>query len=121
MNTGICLVVLAWIRPRSGASTTRRGHSPARAVSSSSCATTVNVWAPTSTVIRGWALRLEYQAGWVGDPPLAAQIAKRPSPWGEQASGVTRSIPELAPMWWMRISVVPAHGPPTRPPFARNS
>src|ERR1700733_8485415 len=24
-------------------------------------------------------------------------------------------------MWWMRISVVPAHGPPTRPPFARNS
>src|SRR5580704_3652284 len=24
-------------------------------------------------------------------------------------------------MWWMRISVVLAHGPPTRPPFARNS
>src|ERR1700733_13799046 len=24
-------------------------------------------------------------------------------------------------MWWMRIRVVPAHGPPTRPPFARNS
>ena len=24
-------------------------------------------------------------------------------------------------MWWMRISVVPAQGPPTRPPFARNS
>ena len=25
------------------------------------------------------------------------------------------------PMWWMRISVVPAHDPPTRPSFARNS
>jgi hypothetical protein len=24
-------------------------------------------------------------------------------------------------MWWMRIGVVPAHGPPTRPSFARNS
>src|SRR5580693_9224001 len=24
-------------------------------------------------------------------------------------------------MWWMRISVVSAHGPPTRPSFARNS
>ena len=28
------------------------------------------------------------------------------------------SIPDLAPMWWMRISVVSAHGPPTRPWFA---
>src|SRR5271166_3943677 len=24
-------------------------------------------------------------------------------------------------MWWRRISVVPAHDPPTRPSFARNS
>ena len=40
---------------------------------------------------------------------------------GEQATGVTRSIPDLAPMWWMRISVVPVHIPPARPWFARNS
>ena len=53
--------------------------------------------------------------------PFAAQIANRPSPWGEQATGVTRSIPDRAPMWWMRISVVPVHIPPTRPAFARNS
>src|SRR2546429_3353431 len=32
-----------------------------------------------------------------------------------------RSTPDLAPMWWMRISVVSAQGPPTRPWFARNS
>ena len=34
---------------------------------------------------------------------------------------MTRSIPDLAPMWWMRISGVPANDPLTRPPFARNS
>ena len=34
------------------------GHSSARAVTSSSSASTVNVSAPTSTVISGWALRL---------------------------------------------------------------
>jgi hypothetical protein len=28
----------------------------------------------------GVALRLSYQSGWVGDPPLAATIAQRPSP-----------------------------------------
>ncbi len=39
----------------------------------------------------------------------------------EQPSGETRSIPDLAPIWWMRISMMPAHGPPTRPSFARNS
>jgi hypothetical protein len=33
----------------------------------------VNVWVPTPTVILGWALRLWYQFGWVGEPPLAAQ------------------------------------------------
>jgi hypothetical protein len=40
---------------------------------------------------------------------------------GKQPSGETRSIPDLAPTWWTRISVVPAHGPPTRPSLARNS
>ena len=50
-----------------------------------------------------------------------ATITRRPSGWGEQPSGVTRSTPDLAPMWWMRVSVVPAQGPPTRPWFARNS
>ncbi len=66
-------------------------------------------------------MRLWYQFGWVGDPPLAAQTEKRPFPRGEQATGVTRSIPDLAPMWWMRMSAVLSHIPPTRPPFARNS
>ena len=121
MNTGICRAVLAWNSPRLGAHATSLGHSSARAVLSSSSAGTVNVWVSTSTVILGLALRLRYQSGWAGDPPLEPTIAKRPSPWREQASGVTRSIPDLAPMWWMRISVVSAQGPPTRPWFARNS
>ena len=56
-----------------------------------------------------------------GDPPLAATIAMRPSGCGLQASGVTRSVPDLAPVWWMRIIGVPASGPRTRPSFARNS
>src|ERR1019366_10779813 len=107
--------------PGFGHSATSFGHSSARAVPSSSCARTVNVWGPASTAILGLALRLTYQIGWVGDPPLAAQIANRPPGWGEQATGVTRSIPDLAPMWWMRMSVVPSHIPPTRTWFARNS
>jgi hypothetical protein len=40
---------------------------------------------------------------------------------GLKASGVTHSIPDLAPMWWMGIIGVPAKNPPTRPWFARNS
>src|SRR5215470_6213993 len=98
MNTGNCRVVLAWAASSwPGNSATSLGHSLARAAPCSSSARTVNAWAPTSTVIVGWALRLWYQFGWVGDPPLAAQIANRPSGWGEQATGVTRSIPDLAP------------------------
>src|SRR5690349_7444227 len=79
MNTGICRLVLAWNAPRDGASVISLGHTPARAVSSSSSASTVNVLAPASTVILGLAVRLWYQSGWVGDPPLEAAIAKRPS------------------------------------------
>jgi hypothetical protein len=58
MNTGICRVVLVWNSPTAGASATNFGPSSARAVSSSSSASTVNVWAPTSTLILGLALRL---------------------------------------------------------------
>jgi hypothetical protein len=58
MTTGICRVVLAWNSPRAGVSATSFGHSSARAARPSSCANTVNVWVPTSTVILGWALRL---------------------------------------------------------------
>ena len=43
-----------------------------------------------------------------GDPPLAAHTTKRPPPWGEQATGVTCSIPDLAPTW--------CRGSPGRPP-----
>src|SRR6516165_11171871 len=114
MNTGNCRVVLAWCSARVGYSATSFGHSSARAAPASSSARTVNVWAPTSTVIFGWALMLWYQFGWVGDPPLEATITKRPPGWAEQPSGVTRSARDLAPMWWMRISVEPAHIPPTR-------
>src|SRR5579862_1584957 len=80
MNTGICRVVLAWNSPTEGYAATSFGHSPARAAPSSSSASTVNVWAPTSTVVLGLALRLWYQSGWAGDPPLEATITKRPSP-----------------------------------------
>ena len=58
MNTGICRVVLAWCSPTAGDCATSFGHSSARAVSSSSSASTVNVWVPTSTVIVGLAFRL---------------------------------------------------------------
>src|SRR5260370_53728 len=58
MNTGNCRVVLAWCSPRVGYSATSFGHSSARAAPASSSARTVNVWAPTSTVILGVALRL---------------------------------------------------------------
>ena len=57
MNTGICRVVLAWYLPTEGHSATF-GHSPARAVPSSSSASTVKVWVPTATLILGLALRL---------------------------------------------------------------
>jgi len=36
----------------------------------------VNVSAPTSIVMLGWALRLWYQAGCWGDPPLEAATVK---------------------------------------------
>jgi len=120
MDTGICRVVMAWCFPMSGDSAASDAHSPARAASSSSCASAVNVWVPTSTVILGWALRLSYQAGLAGDLPLEATIAMRPSGCGLHASGVTRSAPDLAPMWWMRIIGVPASHPPKCPWFARN-
>jgi hypothetical protein len=58
MNTGNCRVVLAWCSPRVGYSATSFGHSWARAEPASSSARIVNVWAPTSTVIWGLALRL---------------------------------------------------------------
>jgi hypothetical protein len=51
----------------------------------------VNVWIPTSTVILGWALRLKYQPGWAGDPPLAAQTANLSSGCEQQATGVPLS------------------------------
>jgi hypothetical protein len=50
MATGICRAVLAWYSPRLGAHATSLGDSSARAVPSSSSASTVNVWAPTSAV-----------------------------------------------------------------------
>ena len=58
MNTGICRVVLVWYSPTEGYSATSFGHSPARAVPSSSSASAVNVWVSTSTLILGLALRL---------------------------------------------------------------
>ena len=58
MNTGIRRLVLSWCSPTAGESATSFGHNSARAVSSSSSATAVNVWAPNSTEMPGWALRL---------------------------------------------------------------
>jgi len=53
MNTGICRVVLAWASSSWGYCATRLGHSWARAVSSSSSASTVSVWVATSAFILG--------------------------------------------------------------------
>jgi hypothetical protein len=58
MNTGIRRVVLVWNSPTAGDSATSFGHSSARAMSSSYCASTVNVSVPSSTLILGLALRL---------------------------------------------------------------
>src|SRR6476660_1157314 len=57
-STGNCRVVLAWCSPRVGYSATSFGHISARAPTANSSARTVNVWAPTSTVILGLALTL---------------------------------------------------------------
>jgi hypothetical protein len=61
-----------------------------------------------------------------GPPGIAAGAKRGPSACLAGGleylpSSVTRSIPDLAPMWWTSISGVPARGPPTRPSFARNS
>src|SRR5689334_15845775 len=48
-------------------------------------------------------------------------ITNVPSRWRLYTSGVTRSIPDLAPMWCRRRSGVSVRGPPTRPAVARNS
>jgi hypothetical protein len=78
-----------------------------------------------STALRGdWGSEVSevvVPAWGVGAPPFDATITKRRSCCGLWASGVTRAIPDLAPMWWTSISGVPARGPPTRPSFARNS
>ena len=58
MKTGICRLVLAWNSPMAGYSAMSFGHRPARAWSSSSSASTQNVWVPISTLILGQALRL---------------------------------------------------------------
>ena len=58
MNTGICRVVLAWASSSWRYCAANFGHSSARAVSSSSSASTANVWVPTSAFILGLALRL---------------------------------------------------------------
>lgn len=114
-------IVLDWYVPAVGASATSSGHRPARAAPSSSAASATKALVPISTVTRGWALRLWYQAGWVGEPPFEAMMAMPPSGRDEQANGVTRSIPDRAPMRCRRSIGVPVSEPPTRPAFARNS
>src|SRR5215203_7119921 len=59
---------------------TSRRHSSARSSPVTPLASTGKVAVPTSTVIRGWAFRLWYQSGFVGDPPLVpAMIMSSPS------------------------------------------
>ena len=61
-----------------------------------------------------------YQAGFVGAPALEAKITRR-SPSGRYIKGVVRAAPLLAPTLVSSSSGAPSNGPPTRPPFARNS
>ena len=56
----------------------------------------------------GLALRLWYQSGLVGAPPLDATTSIEPSSWGKYTSGVTRTVPLFAPMWWSRIIGAPS-------------
>src|SRR6516162_7474320 len=83
MKIGNRRVVLAWCALRVGYRATSLGHRSAWAAASSSSAAAVNVSAPTSTVITGLALRLWYQPGWAGDPPLEATTANLPPPNGK--------------------------------------
>ena len=69
----------------------------------------------------GLAIRLWYQSGFVGCPPLDAKIAQPPLSSFWYATGFTRSVPVLAPVWWTSRIGMPSNMPPTLPSFARNS
>src|SRR5216684_8778050 len=76
---------------------------------------------PNSIVVFGLALRLWYQAGWVGKPPFDAIITIR-SPSLVYTSGVVKGRPLLAPVVVSRSRGALTNGPlRTLPPLARNS
>src|SRR6478735_9915886 len=68
----------------------------------------------------GLAMRLWYHAGFVGAPAIEANTTTR-SPSGRYTSGVVRCVPDLAPTVVSSTIGAPSNGPPTLPPWARNS
>src|SRR5689334_9090936 len=75
---------------------------------------------PTSIVTSGWATRLRNHCGSRGWPPAEAKMAMLP-PTCWYMSGLTRSVPVLAPLWWSSTIGAPSKNPPTFPPFSLNS
>src|ERR1700676_2698907 len=75
---------------------------------------------PISALISGLATTLRYQSGWLGPPPLVANVATEP-PRSWYIRGVTCSPPLRAPVVWRSSNGAPLKLPPTRPPVARNS
>ena len=61
------------------------------------------------------------QAGWVSAPPLLPKISRLPSDWAKKSVGTVRTTPDFAPLVVSRMSEPPSKGPPTLPPFCRNS
>src|SRR5215216_3424112 len=80
LNIGKVRDVFVSYSANPGRIATSRRHSSLRSSPVTSLASTGKVAVPTSTVIRGWAFRLWYQSGFVGDPPfVAAMIMSSPS------------------------------------------
>src|SRR5205807_236571 len=100
MMTGIFREVGRSYSPNPGAMATRSAYMRSRSLPFTSRALTWNVsvpvFAPTSTVATGFALRLRYHAGLSGAPPFDATTTYRsPSRW--YITGEMRSCPLRAP------------------------
>src|ERR671918_368374 len=120
MTTGIWRLVFCSYSAKPGMNSFWRVQIRSRSSPSATRARFSTVSMPISTVTTGLALRLWNQSGLVSAPPLEAKMATS-SPTGWYATGLTRSLPVLAPRVWRRSTFAPSNGPPTLPSLARNS
>src|ERR1700730_17357538 len=97
MTTGIWREVRLTADATEGDSATNRSVTFRRSSGEATRARTDQVCAPISTVVVGWATRLKYQSGCRGAPRFDARTTTALSLTDQNASGVTRSDPDLAP------------------------